>query len=370
MTYRNYLQQQADAGQSAAVPLLNMVGDDGKFGTSQWQDPNTGRIYSQAGESGNANAFFWERYNNSGPGAIGNDSAANPPQYDTVGTYGNVNSGPSEAELAKIAAQNAARDKVAQGQKATFESANDAASAWNKKQTQAAKDFGVQYGLDMDALNSQYTQAEAGKMSAYSGIMDMINRGIKSGNTMLAGRNASRSSAADAIARAYSELGNREASGVEQDYQLDMESLGRQYNALTAGKKSFEEGIQTETDLEIGKIVQDARDALYKLNEIYADADISDRLQVDQLKEQVRQEARAKVGELQKFAQTQTAGIDRNSETQRMQSAREFRQAGGLGKAYDYRAEAPVATNSGGGVGRGNLPIYSNLRARSKDERR
>ena len=83
-TYRNYLQQQYDAGQSAAGPLLNMVGDDGVFGTDRWAD-SSGRVHSRSGEAGNANAFFLERFRNSGPGAASNDSAANPAQYQTVG---------------------------------------------------------------------------------------------------------------------------------------------------------------------------------------------------------------------------------------------------------------------------------------------
>lgn len=289
---------------------------------------------------------------------------------DTGSNGGPSNIGPSAAEIAaaqaKIAAQNAAREKVNAGRGEVFTGAGEAAGEYLRQQQLEADKFGRQYKLNMQGLNNKYTDAEAGKMSAYSGIMDMINRGVTSAGTMLANKNASSSSAADAIARAYAMLGQREAQGVAQDYTTDIRDLGLELGALKASKDTFEQGVNTGVESKVAEIVGDARNKLISLNEIYADAGLSDRLQVEQLKEEIRGNANKALEGLLGYAQNTYKGVNPYTQQQRIGAANKLRESGGLGTAYDYTTQAPMGMASSN-VNASSLPLYSNLRSNKKD---
>jgi len=298
-------------------------------------------------------------YDQAAPGG-GSDQSGGGGSYDQIAAR--------EAERARQ--QAAAWEKVNTGRDNLFSTTNTRADLFGAKQRREADAFGRQYALDTTAHNQGLANAELGKMNAYSGIMDMIGRGVQSAGTMLANKNASNSSAADAIARAYSILGQREAQGVEQQYGQDMDTLGLQGQALINRKTDFESDIAGEADAEIQSIVSEAGETIMGLNEILADVEIpiGQRLQVEQLKEQVKQNARDRLGGLSQYAQSKTAGAKQFDQTQRIASANEKRQAGGRGNTYDYTAQAPMMASGGVSSG-GQLPLYSNLRNRNREER-
>lgn len=358
-------------------------GAGGGWGTQSptgvyWQGAD-GKVYVSGANGTNA-AGTWDANTQNYWGSQGYQLIPDPvnftlqPATDSMKYNSNTGGGTTyttyeqQQAAEKAARQNAAWDKVNAGKGETFTSARNEATDYLTKQQQAARDFAKQYGLDIGALNNDYAQAELGKNTAYSGIMDMINRGITSAGTMLSNRNATNSSAAEQFAKLYSNLGQREAAGVEQDYQLDMSDLGEQYGALQARKESFEENVQTEADLQVNEIVNNARNALLTLNEVLADADIGERLQVEQLKEQVRQEARNALKNLPQYAKDRTAGVDRWGQTKRITEANRLRGTGAAGKQYDYTANAPMGMASSG-VASSSLPLYSTLRARNRDRK-
>ncbi len=215
-------------------------------------------------------------------------------------------------------------------------------------------------------INSQGAQNELAKRQGTLGVQGMVGRGIKSGGVMLANKNASDSSAAGAIARAYGDLGRRELSNVGnqyakgnmaiQDAQVDLEGQ------RATGVRKIGESKQTM----INSIVSEARNKLGALDAAMANASLPDRINIEQEKEAIRNEA---LGALQGFDNTLTnemAGIKANSVEERRTKALEMANMGQAPEsAFQYTDQAP-AMMQGTGPMASNLPIFTFKRGRTE----
>lgn len=242
---------------------------------------------------------------------------------------------------------------------------------------EAAQNAGIGYNssiLDLidstrsaqNKINSQGAQNELAKRQGTLGVQGMVGRGIKSGGVMLANKNASDSSASGAIARAYGDLGRRELSNVGnqyakgnmaiQDAQVDLDQQ------RATGIRKIGESKQTI----INSIVSDARNQLAALDAQIASASLPDRINIEQEKEAIRNEALA---QLQGYDATLTsgmAGITPNTVEQRRAKALEMASAGQAPEsAFQYTEQAP-AQWAGSGPYATNLPIFTFKRGRSE----
>jgi hypothetical protein len=77
-------------------------------------------------------------------------------------------------------------------------------------------------------INEASIQNELAKKQGFGSIMDMISHGIQSAGVTLANKNASDSSAAGAIARAYGDIGRRQNNKVNNQYELGNHNIGLQ----------------------------------------------------------------------------------------------------------------------------------------------
>ena len=214
-------------------------------------------------------------------------------------------------------------------------------------------------GKGQRAINSQGVQNELAKKQGTAGVLGMINRGVKSGGVMLANKNASDSSASGALAKAYGELGRQQLSGVGnqyakgnmaiQDAQVDLESQ------RATGVRKLGESKQTI----VNGIVSEARNQLASLDAQIANASLPDRINIEQEKEAIRQEA---LGQLQNYDNTLTqgmAGITASSIDDRRSKAREMAMAGDAPEsAFQYTEQAP-AQWGGTGPFASNLPLFT-----------
>ena len=215
-------------------------------------------------------------------------------------------------------------------------------------------------------INSQGAQNELAKRQGTLGVQGMVGRGIKSGGVMLANKNASDSSAAGAIARAYGDLGRRELSNVGnqyakgnmeiQDAQVDLEGQ------RATGIRKIGESKQTM----INSIVSEARNQLAQLDADIANASLPDRINIEQEKEAIRNEALAQLQGFDAKLTEGMAGITPNSVEERRSKALMMASEGQAPEsAFQYTQQAP-AMMQGTGPMASNLPIFTFKRGRTE----
>jgi hypothetical protein len=191
----------------------------------------------------------------------------------------------------------------------------------------------------------------------------MIGRGIQSGSTMLANRNALDSSAAGAIARAYGQLGQRQQTGVNTQFQTAERQNQAAQQALDQAKAQTIERKKFEYSQQAQNIAEDAARQMQALNEAAAGAGIADRINIDAEKQNVRSQAIAQLSELDRQL-AGVSGIQGASQEQIMQQAGERQRAGQApANMFDMNALTPeqqMAQQPGAQLGQ--LPIYSTRR--------
>lgn len=306
--------------------------------------------------------------------SISRYSPVNVYSAQNTGGWSNNNYDPyaAQARAAAQAAAQAEAQKRAQdlerfniGKNNALQSATDSIGQWNRDKAFDIEKWLSNYKLSTDKLNQSAINFEAGKKTSYGGINDMINQGIRSAGTMLAGRNASDSSAAAAIAQAYGDYGTSQAKGVEQQYRQDMQGLDFEAAALAENKRLYEQELQQSKAAQTDKIISDARNALASLNEAAVGAGLADRIDIEQTKEQIRQQATRELAGLDSKLSGGAAGIQRLNKPDTLSRANQQLQGGQLGKQYNFSTAAPIGQASSQ-VMSSQLPIYSNLRAKKE----
>ena len=209
-------------------------------------------------------------------------------------------------------------------------------------------------------LNRRSGQNALNLRTSMANIVRGIQDGIKSGNVMLAGMNALSSSAAEAIARAYAKVGNRQtgeargqAAQEDEAIALEQANLGR-----TIADKSKD--LDTYRDTELGRVRSDFSSKLRGIQD-QANAggygSVVDMNMVDQ----VLGEAMQRMAAIDASRQQRLGGIKAWTPEQIMQEAIRMENAGQAGNAFSVDG-ADVNYNSGGAPTNGapvsNLPIY------------
>lgn len=129
------------------------------------------------------------------------------------------------AAAAQAAATQAARNSFNSGRTNIYDSARGAVQGTIGSQRNNILDFVDSLRNSQQGIDQGRIKAQLGKDRATTGIMGMVGRGIQSGATMLANRNAGDSSASGAIAKAYGDLGNRQQSDVNNQFGMQQEDF-------------------------------------------------------------------------------------------------------------------------------------------------
>lgn len=217
----------------------------------------------------------------------------------------------------------------------------------------------AQQGIDWKA-----TQNELAKKQAYSSITDMVGRGLRSGGTMLANRNASDSSAAEALARAYGNIGSRQLAAAGNQYALENKGIEMAQQQLgtqrATGLRKFEE----DKTIKVNEIVTAAKRQLAALDADMTQADMAGRISIEQEKQRIREKVLDTLSQYDQELAAQAGAVAPSSVEDRRQEAFKLANAGyGAENPFSFTGEIP-AEFQGTGPLANSLPIYTYPRFR------
>lgn len=208
-------------------------------------------------------------------------------------------------------------------------------------------------------INNKGVQAELAKQQGTQGILGMVGRGIRSGNVLLANKNASDSSASGALAQAYGDIGNRQLAGIGNQYGLAQNDIQQLQGQLQTSTQSGVRKLNTDEQQSVNNIVLDARNQLAQLQAAMTNASLPDQLDLQAEQEKVRQIALAKLQGLDQQLSQGVAGIQPTDIAARRAEAARL---AGLGTPvetpFNFSTEAPTQFQ-GSDVAPGNLPLFT-----------
>ena len=268
-----------------------------------------------------------------------------------------------QAATAAAQAVSQARQQFGQGRQNIMSSAQQAAQGYAGTERFNLQDVIGGLQSKQQGINESQIGAQQARNIGSQNILGMIGRGIQSGSTMLANRNALDSSAAGAIARAYGQLGQRQQTGVNTQFQTAERQNQAAQQALEQAKSQTIERKKFEYSQQAQNIAEDAARQMQALNEAAAGAGIGDRINIDAEKQNLRSQAIAQLAELDRQL-AGVSGIQGASQEQIMSQAGERQRAGQApANMFDMATITPeqqMAQQPGAQLGQ--LPIYSTRR--------
>jgi len=264
--------------------------------------------------------------------------------------------GPSAEQVA----QSNARSSFSQGRTNVNDAASNAAGSFKNSQRNNILDYLDSLRQGQQGIDTARVNNTVNKQRGSADILGMVGRGIQSGGTMLANRNATDSSAAGAIAQAYGQLGQRQQSSVNNQFDMQNQQIDQTQANLATTMASKTRGFNTDKENAVNGIVQDAQAKFAALNDAAAGAGIGDRIAIEQEKEALRNSTLSQLAELDSLL-GQQSGIQAQGQDQINARATQMAQSGqDTGNQFQYSTDAP--TQLQGGPDLGQLPIYSNKR--------
>lgn len=150
-----------------------------------------------------------------------------------------------------------------------------------------------QTNIDNDVVNN-----ELAKNQGSSQILDMVSHGVRSAGVRLAAGNAGSSSAAEQLARAWGENGKQQLSTVENQYELGKNNIGNEQGQFDTANGTTRRHLEENKSTVVNDIINDATQKLSDLNYRASTANLPDRIDIENEKNRIRNEA---MGKLQAF---------------------------------------------------------------------
>lgn len=241
-----------------------------------------------------------------------------------------------------------------------FNSAGDAANTAGNKLNLSILDFLDSAKQGQKNVDLKGSQNELAKQQGMAGILGMVGRGIRSGGVMLANKNAGDSSAAGALARAYGQLGRQQAANVGNQYELGNMNVGNLQDQQNVQMQSGVRNLQGSKMDIVNNIVNDARNQFAALDAQIANANLPQRIAIDQEKEKVRQSTLQALQQYDSELNNGVGAIHASSPDERRAQAAQMASAGtDLGKdAFSYTDQAPAEFQNSGPFA-SSLPLFS-----------
>lgn len=280
--------------------------------------------------------------------------------YGSAGVLGATTSQPAPDPYAAWGGKAAYDGQVANfnAQKSGIYSTADAAAANAATgYKRSIEDFFDQAKMDQTALDQRGINNEMTKTAKMGGIMSMVGRGIRSGGVTLANKNAGSSSAAEAIARAYGDIGRREGVTVNNAYGLENNNILTDQNNLNSRIARQEERFGEDKNTMVNNIVSAAEQELYKLDAAMANASMPERIAIEQEKQNVRNKALAALQQHDALiAQSKPTAM--STDGRREEAARLAALGQGDLPEFNYTADVPMGFQ-GTGPFASELPIFT-----------
>jgi hypothetical protein len=290
----------------------------------------------------------------SGGGNVLGASTDSP--YDGGSYYGGsgaLGGGGSSVNTAAI------RDRLLGQKGIIFDSANMAAQAGGRKLNSSILDFVDSLRSGQQSIDNKSIQNELARKQGQTDILGMINRGVSSGASVLRNANAGASSATRALADAYGDIGRRELTGVNQQYELGNRDIAQQQTGLDAQRASGNRSIQNSKQDIVDNIVSEATNSLAALDAQLIDASLPDRIAIEQEKANIRNTVMSQLGQFDDMLARESGGVQALSPEARMAQASQLATAGTApDDAFDYSTDTPMDLQ-GTGPFAGDLPLFT-----------
>lgn len=207
------------------------------------------------------------------------------------------------------------------------------------------------------ALDQQAAELWQNKFQGMQDVNNMVGRGINSGATMLANKNALDSSASGAIARAYGTLGRDAASKIGQQFEKGQTDLSMASAKFGRDRDLEAKKLDNDKANYISSIVSDAQNKLASLDAAMRDASITDIIDIEAEKQRIRDYARNALSQFDsKLSGGRTTALrDRGGNVSAARSNMEKGRA--TSNQFNYGVD--TTTKFQNPIATGQLPIYT-----------
>lgn len=314
-------------------------------------DPTTGAVSA-------IDVGSWSQPSSPNPSPFLND---NTPDYSSPQVLGASTTAPADpyAQFGGTAAYNAQVAGINSQKDNIGTSATDAANTYGSTLGSSILDYVNGAKSTQQNIDNESIQNELSKRQGTAGVLGMVGRGINSAGVMLANKNAGSSSAVDELARAYSELGQRQLSDVGSQYALGSDKIGQEQNTLNTSITSGKDKLLNDKNAHINDIVSTARQNLAALDGQIATASLPDRINLQAEQDKIKQNV---INQLQQYDQQITNGaasITPESQSDILSKVGQLAAAGTApDNPFNFTDTAP-ATIQGNSPSNFSLPIYT-----------
>lgn len=263
------------------------------------------------------------------------------------------------AKYGGTAKYNSMTDSFNKQKNVIFDTAGSSAEQGGRKLRGNILDFIDQFRSGQQKIDQSATNNELAKKQGVAGVQGMVGRGIRSGGVTLANKNASDSSAAGAIARAYGDIGGRELRDIGNQYEQQNQEIGLQQEDLGRQADQFSRHYEEDKQSMVNSIVSDAQLKLASLDAAIVDADLPDRIAIEQEKARIKSNATDQLYKYDSLLKAERGKIRPTSVDQRRIAAEELQNAGtDLGEgAFNFSEQVPA--QFAGGPFSSDLPLFS-----------
>jgi hypothetical protein len=245
-----------------------------------------------------------------------------------------------------------------------YGSSRDAAGQALNSRRSSILDFITGLTSGQKALDERGIQNELAKKQGRGSILDMVGRGIQSGNVLLGSRNAGAGSAAEALARAYGQSGTRQMAGVNNQYEAGNRELGIAQDQFNTGRQTGLRKFEEDKASQASTIASQARDRLAQLDAAMLQANLPQRIAIEQEKNQIMNEVQGILGQ----ADTQLQGANNIQAMTTQQRQAEAANLGNAGNAaanpFEFSNLIPAQFQGLGQPSTG-LPLFTSPRKRT-----
>lgn len=275
-----------------------------------------------------------------------------------AGSYGGYGSAAAQQQAA---AQKSILDQLSGRLNSIYGSSQEAARQAGYGIDSTLKQFGLQQRQAQQALDQKGIQNESSKRAGTQDILGMIDRGINSGARILGNANAGTSSAAGEIAKAYGNVGQREQSKVNNQYELGRNAINSEQASLAEQQRLYRDStFRNSKEQVIGGIVQSAQAQLAELDNALRGASLPDRISIEGEKQKVRDLARNELAKYDTLLQQELDSAKGKTPDEVRAEATRLAQ---LGQApagqFKYTNETPIELQGQPAPAGGLLPVYA-----------
>ncbi len=281
------------------------------------------------------------------------------PTTDTSGTGGT-------GGTATTTAQAAAQAKLA----AYIKDQTDAAVAG---QMQSGVTAGGNYNNQGNSLVEQLQQGQSGIDSARKSIAvnqinsinqlaDQIRQGLAGSRVTLANSNALDSSAADAVARIYSNYGDTQRNVINNGAAIKNDEQDTAQSNLGLQRALGENNLDTYKNTTIDQIANQTQQALSSLDSLGQMQGLTGAVDINGLKQQIVKNAQDKIAAADAYVQAKLAGVQALTPDQVAQRAATLVNAGTTssngGLTYQQLTPATATNPNAGAAVPASMPLY------------